>query len=465
METPSLLATVYQNDDDLHNQVVACIARGEDLNRVTEYSESALRVASNNGRFDVVKLLLDSGADASQLEWSEVHFAVVYGSTGDLRQTVIANENNLEARDFWSRTPFLLSVLTGDNQKTAALLDLGADRNAVGRCGKTVYQYAIQNDDVSMLGWLKNNGCNLDLVDEFDTTPLIAASEAGKTKSVRYLLDQGVDIYKRNHIPQRAIEVASNLEIVDLLVAHGDDINDISEEMHKAITRTGEIESPMVSRDVYLREKHREFGKTNPEEVHKPLWIDMVRSGATAWRARDKYGDTEGKGPVWSYDRFGRTTNILPGGRIIEIAGEHEDHYDPDFCIYNDVVVFEPDNTVRIFSYPEAEFPPTDFHTATLVGDNIIIIGCLGYPDSRRIGYTPVYKLDVRTMRMSKVSTSGEPPGWISDHKTLLSGSDLIVTGGDIWIQTKEGFDLASNSSTYELDLDSYVWKKLKKRS
>ena len=43
--------------------------------------------------------------------------------------------------------------------------------------------------------------------------------------------------------------------------------------------------------------------------------------------------------PFWSWQRFGRTSTALPDGRVIHIAGEHEDFYDPDFCIYNDVMV------------------------------------------------------------------------------------------------------------------------------
>jgi len=51
----SLLRTIYKNESHLELQVRALIAKGEDVNYVTEYCESPLSVASNNGRFDVVK--------------------------------------------------------------------------------------------------------------------------------------------------------------------------------------------------------------------------------------------------------------------------------------------------------------------------------------------------------------------------------------------------------------------------
>jgi len=33
---------------------------------------------------------------------------------------------------------------------------------------------------------------------------------------------------------------------------------------------------------------------------------------------------------------------------------------------------------LKIYGYPKGVFPPTDFHTVTLVGHKIIVIGCLG---------------------------------------------------------------------------------------
>ena len=100
-------------------------------------------------------------------------------------------------------------------------------------------------------------------------------------------------------------------------------------------------------------------------------------------------------GPFWSWDRFGRTSTELPDGRIIHIAGEHEDYYDPDFCIYNDVTVEHPGGRLEFYLYPKEIFPPTDFHTATLLGDDILLIGSLGYTDMRRIGETQVLRLNV----------------------------------------------------------------------
>ena len=66
-------------------------------------------------------------------------------------------------------------------------------------------------------------------------------------------------------------------------------------------------------------------------------------------------------GPYWSWDRFGRTSTTLPDGRIVHIAGEHEDYYDNDFCIYNDVVVEHQMVDSNFISTRRMSFPRPTF--------------------------------------------------------------------------------------------------------
>ena len=164
-------------------------------------------------------------------------------------------------------------------------------------------------------------------------------------------------------------------------------------------------------------------------------------------------------GPVWCDSRFGRTTNVLDDGRIIEIGGEHEDSYDPDFCIYNDVTVFHSGGGIETYIYPEAIFPPTDFHSATVVGGRIIIIGRLGYSGTRVSGITPVHILDLKSLRIDRVETRGDNPGWISAHQARLDGeSAIVVEGGQL---ENDAGTLYGNSERYRLSLVSWVWERV----
>jgi hypothetical protein len=55
-----------------------------------------------------------------------------------------------------------------------------------------------------------------------------------------------------------------------------------------------------------------------------------------------------------------------------------------------------------IYIYPRDLFPTTDLHAVTLVDRNIYIIGNLGYQEDSQFGYTPVYRLDIQSLKIKK---------------------------------------------------------------
>lgn len=160
--------------------------------------------------------------------------------------------------------------------------------------------------------------------------------------------------------------------------------------------------------------------------------------------------------------RFGQSVTRLPDGRIVQIGGEHEDHYDPDFCIYNDVFVHGTDGSINIFGYPEDVFPPTDFHTATLIDGAIYVIGALGYEGTRRFGHTPVYRLDVSTLRMERLETLGEAPGWIYEHRAACVGrTEILVSGGQVATSSDGGPEVhTANEASFVLDVRDRIWRR-----
>jgi hypothetical protein len=147
--------------------------------------------------------------------------------------------------------------------------------------------------------------------------------------------------------------------------------------------------------------------------------------------------------------------------RAIQIGGEHEDFYDQDFCIYNDVFVHEKDGSIAVYGYPESVFPPTDFHTATLMGEFIYVIGSAGYAEHRQIGTTLVYRLHIHTRSMERLDTLGEAPGSIYKHRALaMSPHEIRVWGGKTI--TKNGSDDVheDNRATFVLDVSTLVWRR-----
>lgn len=100
-----------------------------------------------------------------------------------------------------------------------------------------------------------------------------------------------------------------------------------------------------ITSEQYTADQDAEIrGTANPSVMNKPFWMFQVGPGGLpAWSARTKFGNVEEdtlSNPVWCFTRFGATRTKLPDGRVVCIGGEHEDFYDPDFCIYNGKTLF-----------------------------------------------------------------------------------------------------------------------------
>ncbi|MEZ4869319.1 MAG: hypothetical protein R3C14_48805 [Caldilineaceae bacterium] len=250
----------------------------------------------------------------------------------------------------------------------------------------------------------------------------------------------------------------------------------------------------LIDEEAYHAQKEPRFGEQNPDLIDMTFWKLMVQRRWSAWSARmhfdracqaymaelNKEPDDavenlseeeliasmenrpryEYGGAVWSFWRFGSSCTRLPDGRAIWIGGEHEDFYDPDFHIYNDVIVMQPDLSIDIYGYPLDVFRPTDFHTATLVGDQIYIIGCLGHYGTRQPGVTPVYRLDCQSFRIEPVVTHGDNPGWIYEHQAEYSAEQhaIKITGGTVFLRWEGKRQSKQNRKSYWLDLVTGEW-------
>ena len=240
------------------------------------------------------------------------------------------------------------------------------------------------------------------------------------------------------------------------------------------------FEYPLPSGEEFLHGQRRRYGQTNPELMRVPFWEYMVRTKREPFFLRETYSyDPEPssddfarqQSAIWSFCRIGMTTTHYGDRFRISIGGEHDDWYDPDFLIYNDVVIRDEAGNVWIYGYPKDVFPPTDFHTATLLTsenwknripddlvDGIIIIGGLGYEEDREFWRTPVFRLDLRELSIRPLNCSGDEPGWIYDHTaTLISGARIFVEGGQ---RLDENGNFAPNQDEFVFDLTSLRWTK-----
>lgn len=479
-----LLNSLFEQPDDcLYAAVEGHLKSGQDPNAASPYGETPLKQAYRRGRMDVFSLLLDYGADLSAMRWGPLHRAVVLGDMEELQGA--AKNGDMSARDVKGLTPFLLACEMGEVEKAAFLLPLSKREDRYNaRDRQPALAVAAERGQADMVRWLLANGFGVNEPDEFGCTALIAAAKSDKEEIVKILLEAGADIGARYNLSaavrnidrtgldlgplpelteehesfETAASYTNDAKIARLLIAAGALPQEFDNDVLRDLTGASLIPEQQIAPAVFEAQKHQRFGTANPEPAACEYWLEMIRTGMSGYSGHETYGGRPRtfEGPaIWCFDRFGMSTTQLPDGRWVQIAGEHEDWYDPDFCIYNEVVVHDGVGNAQIYIYPREVFPPTDFHTATLVGDAIILIGSLGYQDERHVGETQVLRLNLKDFSVERIKTTGKPPGWISGHRARLDDDRIVVWGGKVW----DGADYAEFDGSYALSLPTGVWE------
>lgn len=482
---------------------------GVDLERSSDYCESAVRLLAYSGHYQVIRHLESLGVSLDHLSWGPLHRAVAFGDLADVRNAIATGEN-LERQDTWFQTPFLLAIQISQIEKAKLLLDAGASLSAHNHVGDSALHVAAESDNVEALVWLESLGVDLTESNDHGGNGLKTALEHDCLNAARFFLDRGLHRVQGTYDPVAAEEQKKAMREL-LKQFRGEDFPDLPEDMEESmfdfigqvpddieedllqaassvkmlnlleeygislskLNREGQLLWIGIDEDTFEgleipsqkefeKGRKRRFGKANPEEIHEPLWHYAAKTFENAYSIGQRFGfepSFSKPEPIWCNQRFGQSMTILEDGRALFIAGEHEDSYDPDFCIYNDLIVFHPDKSVQIFAYPSEVFPPTDFHTATLVGDQIYIIGSLGYLHDRAAPGTPVWKMDVNTYRIEPVVTTGDSPGRICRHHArLLDPGRILTYGGKVsGVRDGESF-YEKNPVKSVLNLATLVW-------
>lgn len=407
-------------------------------------------------------------------------------------------------------------VAEGSLQEMQGALTNAAAVNAPGKVGVTALMLAIGSKDLEKTKLLIQCGADPELTDDFNATPLRRAVESDFVDGVRFLLSLGVDRGYHPRYPLKKVTYDSSLpdvvmpeslrevmseaewkesleetnrlllrlgqnppiepiiravesvEVLKLFLDAGDDLSLAPTKIKRAmlgLETGGELK---VAPSEYRRHKSPRYGNRNPQPMDFPFWKDMIRTGGNAYSARTHFNDNDlfkKPGAVWCYERFGSSLTQLSDGRFVQIGGEHEDYYDPDFFIYNDVVIHDGKVNSQIYGYPRNVFPPTDFHTATLCRDVIYLVGCLGYAAQRQPGFTPVYRLALESWQIACVTTMGDMPGWIYEHRARYEPerNAICIAGGKVQDVAEDGEHRGvSNKQQFELDLSRFQWRRMK---
>jgi hypothetical protein len=186
-----LLAAVLREDVE---EVKGLLATGAEVNVLDkEYNMTPLAQAASQGNLELIRILLNAGADV--------------------------NGRNREGL-----TPLMQASTQADVEVVQSLLDAGAKIDLRDDDGQSALHHAADEADAEVLKALLDAGASVDARDEAGRTALMVAAENGDEDNVLVLLKAGASVNLRNEDGKTALGLAKENnggEVADILSAYG----------------------------------------------------------------------------------------------------------------------------------------------------------------------------------------------------------------------------------------------------
>ena len=222
------------------DKVKKFIEKGYDVNgtnqRLALYGRTPLMYAAGEGRFDVVELLMDYGAEVNKKHYYEptaLHFASERGHF-KVVEALLSKGAEIDVEDKNRCTPLMLAAERGHIDILLYLINHGADVNKKARHKRIALHYASESGDLKVIEALLSKGAEIDVEDEYHCTPLMLASQRGHIDILWYLIDHGAAVKKGDHHKRTALHYASergHFTVVTVLLSKGAEI-DVEDEDH-----------------------------------------------------------------------------------------------------------------------------------------------------------------------------------------------------------------------------------------
>ncbi|XP_012935591.2 serine/threonine-protein phosphatase 6 regulatory ankyrin repeat subunit A, partial [Aplysia californica] len=223
----NIMTLLLQADSSEKKQLLHLMADADDE------GNTALHHACLDNRMQVVKTLLDWGADANVLNkshWVPLHFCAL-NDHKELVPELLRHRADPETRDIHGRTPLHIAAGYRKIDTISALVDGGAKINERDTENSTPLLIACKKGHIDVVKLLITLGADLTIRGSFDKTCLHIATEEGHAEVLHVLLEncdsrlvEAQDIFNQNALHVAAVQ--KNAILARTLIQHGCSANE-----------------------------------------------------------------------------------------------------------------------------------------------------------------------------------------------------------------------------------------------
>ena len=208
--------------------VQVLIDAGADIETKTDEGYSPLHLASISGELTSMKMLVKAGADVRATDAERdtcLTLAAHFGHTDTVRYLVSLPEVDLNHQEYRNFTALHLSVQEKHGDMVPVLIDAGADIETKTDTGRSPLHLASISGELTTVKMLVKAGADVRATDANRDTCLILAAYFGHTDTVRYLVSlPEVDVNHQHSNNFTALYVAvqgKHADMVEVLIDAG----------------------------------------------------------------------------------------------------------------------------------------------------------------------------------------------------------------------------------------------------
>ncbi|XP_070566599.1 ankyrin repeat domain-containing protein 42-like isoform X2 [Ptychodera flava] len=237
-ETKNLLEAAEKGDPARVKNVLRRGSVDPDFKR-NATSRTALERACGYGQVNVVKELIEAGADPEQCNATGrtlLHQACTGGHV-DIVRLLIDYTRDIDSVDRAGRSAAHLAAFNGEAACLAVLADKGADLNLEDNAGKTPAHLAAERNHPKVLEHLTERGVDLELKDEVGKRPAHYAAIHGGLECLIFLVQIDCDMTKTDNaglVPAHCAAGNDHIECLRYLIKAGTPL-DIKDKSSKTL--------------------------------------------------------------------------------------------------------------------------------------------------------------------------------------------------------------------------------------
>ncbi|KAJ7152007.1 ankyrin repeat-containing domain protein [Mycena filopes] len=213
-----------------YDMVRLLLNSGANVNAEYGWYGNALQAAVYQGHKGVVQLLIDHGAEvnAQGLNYGNALLAATACGSKEIVQLLIEHGAEVNAHSGWFGNALQAAAYEGNRELVPMLIDHGADVNAQGGQYGNALQATAYKGHKELLQLLIDHGADINAQGGLYTNALQAAAYQGHMELAQLLIDHGADVNAQGGQYANALQAAAcqgHKDLVKLLTARGAKVN------------------------------------------------------------------------------------------------------------------------------------------------------------------------------------------------------------------------------------------------